>query len=196
MSTSTQAITPTGTASYPHVATPQAALDNKGNPKYSLTVIFDEAGVKTPAFAALQAAAVAAAEAAYPGKGAQMLKTGALKSPFRTDCEAKNYKNCKVFINVRTEKKPGVVYGYADPATGKAKIIPDDKIESEIYPGAQVKASVNAFAYNNAGNKGVSFALNNVQKVGEGERIDGRKAAEDEFEAADLSQAPTQELPF
>lgn len=190
MSAATQAITPVGVASYPHVAKPQESMDGKGNPKYSMTVIFD----KTADISALQAAAIAAAEDAYPGKGEAMLKSGQLKTPFRTDCAAKNYKNCAVFINVRTEKKPGVVFGYKDPETKKAKLIPDDQIEKEIYPGSKVRVSVNAFAYNNSGNKGISFALNNVQKVGDGERIDGRASADDEF--ADLSAAPTQELPF
>lgn len=195
MSASTQAITPPGKASYPHVAKAQEPMAGQaGNPKFSLAVIFDDAATKTPQFAALKAAVVAAAEDAYPGKGADMLTKGQLKSPFRTDCAAKNYKDCAVFINVRTEKKPGVVFGYKDPTTGKAKIIPDDQIEKEIYAGAIVRASVNAFAYNQAGNKGVSLALNNVQKVSDGERIDGRQQADEEF--ADLSAAPAAELPF
>jgi len=58
-----------------------------------------------------------------------------------------------------------------------------------MYPGAGVRASVSAFAYDSNGNKGVSFALNNMQKVSEGERLDGRAAADDEF-TADLSSAP------
>jgi hypothetical protein len=33
------------------------------------------------------------------------------------------------------------------------------------------------------GNKGVAVALNNVQKLGDGPRLDSRMAAEDEFEA-------------
>lgn len=194
--TSTKAISQVGTLSYPHIAKPQAAEEGKVA-KYSATVIFGETqpdGKKTD-LTGLQAAAIAAAEAAYPGKGAEMLRKGQLKSPFRTDCEAKGYKNCIAFINGRTEKQPGAVFSYADETTGKPKAIPLDKIETELYPGAQVRVSVNAFAYNQSGNKGVSFALNNIQKVADGERIDGRAKAEDEF-ASDLSQAPVQDLPF
>jgi hypothetical protein len=195
MSNATQAITPTGKVSYPHVAKPQEPMaGQQGNPKYSMALIFDDAASKSPQFAALKAAVIAAAEDAYPGKGAKMLETGQLKSPFRTDCAAKNYKDCAVFINIRTEKKPGIVFGYKDAATGKAKIIPDDQIEKEIYAGSLGRASVNAFAYNQAGNKGVSLALNNFQKVADGERIDGRQEASEEF--ADLSSAPAQDLPF
>lgn len=194
MSAATQVISPPGRASYPHLATAQAPQDGKGDPKFSLAIIFDEAATKTPAFAAMKAAVEAAAEDAYPGKGKDMLAKGQLKSPFRTDCAAKNYTGCAVFLNVRTTKKPGVVFGTKDPSTGKAKIIPDDQIEKEIYPGAVVRFSGNAYAYNQAGNKGITFGLNNVQKVADGERIDGRAEASEEF--ADLSAAPDQNLPF
>ncbi len=196
MSSATQIISPPGVASYPHIAVAQEPMDGKGGePKYSLAIIFNDAATKTPQFAAMKAAVIAAAEDAYPGKGAKMLETGQLKSPFRTDCAAKNYnKDCAVFLNVRTTKKPGVVFSYKDAATGKAKIIPDDQIAKEIYPGCVVRFSGNAYAYNQAGNKGITFGLNNVQKVADGERIDGRQEASEEF--ADLSAAPAQDLPF
>ena len=188
----TKVISPVGIASYPYVATPQSPRPGStANPKYSMTVIF-KPGTD---LSALKAAANAAAESAYPGKGIALLAKGTLRSPFRTDCEAKNYKDCATFINVRTDKKPGVVYAYKDATTGKPALIPDDKIADEIYPGCQVKVSLNAFAYNTDGNKGISFGLNNVQKIGEGERLDGRAAADDEF-TADLSQAPDEDLPF
>jgi hypothetical protein len=45
------------------------------------------------------------------------------------------------------------------------------------------RATVAPFAYNNSGNKGVSFALNNLQICRtDGERLDGRIAAEDDFD--------------
>jgi hypothetical protein len=52
-----------------------------------------------------------------------------------------------------------------------------------------VRAQLRAFSYDSNGNKGVSFALNNIQKLGDGERLDNRQAATDAFEA-DLSAAP------
>jgi hypothetical protein len=58
-----------------------------------------------------------------------------------------------------------------------------------MYPGAQVRGSVSAFGYDYQGNKGVSFGLNNLQKLGEGERIDGRVAADAEFDV-DMSESP------
>ena len=53
----------------------------------------------------------------------------------------------------------------------------------EVYAGAIVRASVTSFSYDVSGNKGVSFALNNVQKIRDGERLDGRARAQDDFQA-------------
>ena len=52
-----------------------------------------------------------------------------------------------------------------------------------------VRASLIAFAYDTQGNKGVSFALGNVQVYDDGARLDNRKAAADEF-ATDLKEKP------
>lgn len=177
------------TLSYPHLHQPQPGK-NGGKPKYS------GAFVAAPGanLADLQAAVLEAAEAKYPGKGAEKLRTGWLKSPFRTDAEAKGYPAGSVYINARSEQKPQCVYSYPDPKTPvgskpKPAVIPDDKIRDELYAGAQVNVSLAAFTYDTDGNRGVSFALNNVQKIGEGVRLDGRKAAEDEFDV-DMSAKP------
>ena len=53
----------------------------------------------------------------------------------------------------------------------------------EVYCGCKVRATLSVFAYDKAGNRGISFGLNNVQKLGDGERLDGRLRAEDDFEA-------------
>lgn len=181
---STKVITPIATLSYPHLHAPQAPTDGKGKPKYSCTLIF------TPGadLSALVAAVLAAAEAKYPGKGEEMLRKKMLRTPFRDDAEAKGYEPGAIFVNVRTEKQPGIVYAHAGP-NSKPAPMPADKVLDEMYPGCKVRASLAAFAYDSNGNKGVSFALNNLQKIGEGERLDGRRSAEDEFEA-DLSAAP------
>lgn len=186
----TKVIAGPATLSYPHLHQPQPGK-NGAKPKYSGAFVFDS---KNPKLVELQAAAVEAAEAKYPGKGAEMLRTGKLKSPFRTDAEAKGYPAGSVYINARSEQKPQCVYAWPDPTTPpgvkpKPAVIPDDKIRDELYAGAQVNASFAAFTYDTDGNRGVSFALNNVQKIGEGVRLDGRKNAEDEFDV-DLSAKP------
>lgn len=184
--------TPVGTVSYPHLVEPQQQTDDdgkpQGKPKYSLTLIFTP-GTDLTALKELERDTVLAD---FGQKGLALLQSGGIRSAFRTDAEKKGYAPGSTFINVRTTRKPGVVYAYAGP-DGKPLPIPEDLIEDALYPGAQARISVNAFTYNVKGNKGVSFSLENVQKMGEGERIDGRRKAEDDFDAdpnakpADLS---------
>ena len=183
-------ITPKAMLSYPHLDIPQVAMNGQGKPKYSGSLVFlSGTNLKT-----LEDAALAAAEEKWPGKAAQMFKTGQLTlkggkgATFRTDAAAKGYPEGSTYINVRTEQQPGAVYLWAGP-DGKPAVIPQEKIKTDLYAGALVRASVRAFAYDTAGNRGVAFALNNVQKLGDGPRLDGRKAAQDEFEA-DLNAAP------
>lgn len=189
-------ITPQAVLSYPHLHAPQEPMKgNTGKAKYSATLVFP-AGTD---LAALEAAAVEAAATKFGAElklpnGTKLsvkeaLARGILRSPFRRDGDMKGYPEGSVFINCRTEQQPQVVYAYPDAATGKPAVMPKEKIRDEMYPGALVRASIVAFGYENSGNKGVSFALNNLQKLGEGERIDGRKAADAEFDA-DLNAAP------
>jgi len=177
-------ITPKATLSYPHLDKPQPGQKAGDKAKYSATLVF----APGTDLKELQAAAMAAGEEKWPGKFAEMVRIQAVRLPFRKDAEAKGYPAGSVFINTRTEQKPGVVYLHAN-AEGKAAVMPDDKIREELYPGAQVRAQIRAFAYDNSGNKGVSFALNNVQKLGDGDRLDNRQAATDAFEA-DLNAKP------
>jgi len=181
-------ITPPATLSFPHLATAQQPKTPKPGqkPKFSAALVFD-AGAN---LAELMIAAMAAGEKRWPGKFADMLKVGAVKWPFHKDGEFKGYGPNTTYFNARNEDRPGCVYSHAGP-DGKPAIIPVEKIKEELYPGCKVRAQVRAFAYDNE-SKGVSFSLNNIQKIGEGARLDNRQAAEDAFEA-DLS-APLADL--
>lgn len=179
--------------SYPHLLVPQAG-ENGGKPKYSTALIL----LPGSDVSALEAAAIAAAEEKFGasinvnGKtftAAQALEKGIIRSPFRRDVEAKGYPEGSMFMNVRTENKPVVVHPYPDVSTGKPKVMTDEEIKAEMYPGAVVRVSVTAFGYIHKVNKGVSFALNGLQKLRDGDRLDNRVAAVDEFDAV-LSEAP------
>ena len=186
-------ITQPATLSFPHLATAQQPKSPKPGqkPKYSGAFVFD-AGAN---LAELMTAAMAAGEKKWPGKFADMLKVGAVKWPFHKDGEFKGYGAGTVYFNARNEDRPGCVYSHATGGTGpdkdKPAVIPVEKIKEELYPGCKVRAQVRVFAYDNE-SKGVSFSLNNIQKIGEGARLDNRQAAEDAFEA-DLS-APLADL--
>lgn len=180
-------ITPAATLSYPHLDQPQQP--QKGSTqkaKYSATLVF----APGTDLSVLEAAVMAAGEEKWPGKFAEMVRIGAVRIPFRKDAEAKGYAPGAIFTNARSEQKPGVVYRHAG-ADNKPAIVPDDKIREVAYPGEQVRAQLRAFAYDSNGNRGVSFALNNVQIMGNGtaERLDNRQKATDAFDA-DLNAAP------
>lgn len=84
------------------------------------------------------------------------------------------------FANLRTDSPPGVV------DLSKSKIHPSEGNGDEIYPGAICRATISIFAYPNGGEdkggRGYSFGLGNVQKIKDGERLDSRVAAEDDFD--------------
>lgn len=184
--------------SYPYFATPQVERDDEGKPKVGGKLTYSGVFIgceKTPAttLTQLKAAAFSAATEKWGDKAKQMIEEGALKWPFRKDVSAKGY--TKVgglwFISARSTKKPGLVHRIPDPANpSKALKIEDAAmIEKLFYPGAHVYASVRAFPYDNKG-KGVSFSLENVQWIADGERLDNRIAADDDFKA-DMSVAPS-----
>lgn len=113
-----------------------------------------------------------------------------LRLPWREDGEEKGYPEGSVFINARSQRKPQIVtiYPSADDPSKPAKL----EDESKLYAGAIVKVSLDVYAYDKNGNKGVTFGLGNIQLIRDGERLDGSVAAENEFEAdqnavADLS---------
>jgi len=54
-----------------------------------------------------------------------------------------------------------------------------------VYSGCYARVAINAFPYNTAGKKGISFGLNNVQFLEDGEPLGGRTRAEDDFADAD-----------
>jgi hypothetical protein len=76
------------------------------------------------------------------------------------------------YMTVAAKTKPGIVDRNKEPITNS----------EEIYSGVYARVSLNAFAFNTQGNKGVSFGLNHIQKWADGEFLGGRTRAEDDFD--------------
>lgn len=77
-----------------------------------------------------------------------------------------------MFMSVNSKNKPGVV-------DNNLNAILDP---TELYSGCYARVDINAFPFNTSGNKGVSFGLNNIMKVRDGESLGGvRSKAEDVF---------------
>lgn len=79
------------------------------------------------------------------------------------------------YMSIRSKTAPGVVDRQVQPILDS----------TEVYSGCYVRASINAFSYNNEGGKGVSFGLNHIQKLRDGDFLGGRSKAEDDFDALD-----------
>jgi hypothetical protein len=97
-----------------------------------------------------------------------------MRLPFK-DGNEKNladYKD-KVVVEARSKMKPGIV----------DKNLQEIIEPSEAYSGCWMRATVTCFAYDKAGNKGVSFGLQNLQKVKDDEAFSGKRNAKDDFES-------------
>lgn len=67
---------------------------------------------------------------------------------------------------------------------------------TQIYSGIYARVSVNFFAYNQAGRKGIGAGLGPVQKLADGEPLGGRAlSAEDAFGSAPAPAAPQYQQP-
>ena len=51
----------------------------------------------------------------------------------------------------------------------------------EVYSGCYARVSLNFYAFNSNGNKGIACGLGNIQKIRDGESLGGRSSATDDF---------------
>lgn len=76
-------------------------------------------------------------------------------------------------IHAKSNTAPEVVDTSCNPIIGK----------NEFYSGCYGRASLSFYAYNKNGNKGVGCGLGNVQKLEDGQPLDGRTTAAEDFGA-------------
>jgi hypothetical protein len=159
--------------SYANVWEPKAV--NGGTPKYSVSLIIPKSDTKTldKIKAAIQAA-YEDGQSKLKGNGKSVPPLAAIKTPLRDgDVERPDdpaYANA-YFINANNRNKPGIV------DADRNEIID----HSEVYSGVYGRASINFYAFNSSGNKGIACSLNNLQKVKDGEPLGGHVSAADDF---------------
>lgn len=166
-------ITPEARLSYPNLFAPRAV--NPGDKeKFSCTLIFP----KSVDLGGAKSACYAAAEKFFGANWRDKVKSGELKLrfPFRSGGES-DYKDKAgygpetVFLRCSAEQRPGVVDQSLQPILDSTR----------IYPGCYVRGSLRAFGYEQKGNKGVAFGLNNIQLLRDGESLGGMSRAVDDF---------------
>ena len=170
--------TPFFRAAFPHLM--QKAKQPNGEMKFGITMLFP----KDTDLGALKALAMETAKARF-GDALE-----GLVSPFKDGNEkAKKYASHvdMIVIEARTDYKPGIV-----GPDGKTEIVLEDVSPEGFYPGCWARAKVNCFAWENAGRRGVSFGLSNVQKVRDDESFATTYDPAEDFDAvANTSSADT-----
>lgn len=157
----------------------EAKSINGGAPKYSVSLIIPKSDTVTvnKIKAAIEAA-YKEGEGKLKGNGKSVPPLSVLKTPLRDgDLErpdAPEYAGC-YFVNANSASAPGIV------DADRQEIID----RSEVYSGVYGRASINFYAFNSNGNKGIACGLNNLQKIRDGEPLGGKSRAEDDFDTDD-----------
>ena len=163
--------------SYANVWEPKSI--NGGAAKYSVSLIIPKSDVKTVAkIKAAIEAAYQEGQSKLKGNSKSVPPLAAIKTPLRDgDIERPDdpaYANA-YFINANSATAPGIVDADRNPVLTR----------SEVYSGVYGRASINLYAFNSNGNKGIACGLNNLQKIRDGEPLGGKSRAEDDFATAD-----------
>ncbi len=155
-------------ASYVHVIEPKSVEDSE--PKYSCSLIIPKSDKKT--INDIKAAVEVAKQEGISKFGGKIPAN--LKTPLRDgDTERPDdpvYANA-YFVNANSKERPGLVDRFVKPLQDP----------TEIYSGCYVRASLSFYAFNTKGNRGIACGLGNLMKVADGEPLNGRSRAQDEF---------------
>jgi hypothetical protein len=163
-------VTPEFRVSFPNVFRAKSMNDDS-KPKFSIVMLFDK---KTDLKELKRAVHFAATEKWGSDKTKWPKK---LKMPFRDGDVDKpdvpGYKNA-IFVGASASEgyPPGVVDQRRQPIVN----------EADFYAGCFARAQLYAYTYEVKGNVGVTFGLNHIQKIKDGEKFSGRQNAEDVFE--------------
>ena len=169
----------TGICTFSYLNCWDAKAINGGAPKFSVSLIIPKSDIKTvqKINAAIEAA-YQEGQSKLKGNSKSVPALSILKTPFRDgdlerpDDEA--YKGC-YFINANSATAPGIVDADRQPILDR----------SEMYSGVKGRASINLYAYNVNGNRGIACGLNNLQKISDGTPLGGKTRAEDDFATED-----------
>ena len=173
MAASTKVVTGPVTFSYLNCWDPKAV--NGGTPKYSVSLVIKKSDTKTiEKIEAAMRAAYEEGQSKLKGNGKSVPSYDMLKKPLRDgDLERPDdpvYAN-SYFINCNSTTPPGIVDADRNPIMDR----------TEMYSGVIGRASINLYAFNSQGNRGIAAGLNNLQKLRDGQPLGGKTRAEDDF---------------
>lgn len=153
-----QVVTGVGRGSYVTVFEPKInPLSGKTEHSMSFLIPKDD----TDTINKLKRAAAAAAETKWASR-----RPANLRNPLRDGDEEKPDDEAYAghyWINLKSKTRPGIVDKRMDPVTDPR----------DFVSGDYCRVSVSAYAYDQAGNRGVAFGLNNIQVIRKGEPLGG-----------------------
>lgn len=161
--------------SYANVWEPKAPTEG-ATPKYSVSLIIPKSDTET--IAKINEAINAAIDEGVGKFGGKKPNRAALKLPLRDgDVEREDdeaYANA-YFINANSVTAPQIVDTKVQPILDRG----------EVYSGVYARVSINFYAFNSNGNRGIACGLGNIQKVRDGEPVGGKTNASAEFGTLD-----------
>lgn len=154
---------------------------NGGAEKYSVSLIIPKTDAKT--LTEINAAVDAAYEEGKSKFGAKFPMKTSLKLPLRDGdldrSEDEAYRG-SYFVNANSNDAPQIVDQNVNPILD----------QSEVYSGVYARVSINFYAFDSNGNRGIACGLGNIQKVRDGEPLTTRSTATDDFGGMQSAAAP------
>ena len=144
---------------------------NGGPERYSVSVLIPKDDKET--VKAINNAVDAAIEEGIAKFGGKKPNKAAIKLTLRdgdTEREDEAYAG-HWFINANSKTAPQIVDKAVKPILDR----------DEVYSGCYARVSLNFYAFNSNGNKGVACGLGNIQKIRDGESLGGKTSASDDF---------------
>lgn len=157
--------------SYANVWEPRSI--NGSDPKYSVSILIPKTDTAT--IRQVEDAVEDAIQDGVGKFGGKIPPRGSLKLPLRDgdlERDSEEYAG-HYFINANSKMQPQIVDQNVQPITD----------ESQVYSGCYGRVSVNFYAFNTNGNRGVAAGLGNIQKLRDGEALGGGVSAVADFGA-------------
>lgn len=173
---STKVVTQEVRGTYLNLWDPRPVADG-AEPKFSMTLLIPKSDTQT--LAKIKAAQEAAISKKWPKRPAKVDMTmhdgdGVKPSngePFSPECKG------HMVMSVSSKQAPQIVDQRVQPIVDRGLFVSGDYF----------RVSINAYAYDVSGKKGVSFGLNNVQFLRKGQPLGNVSRAEDDFTAVETS---------
>jgi hypothetical protein len=164
-------MTPVGTANFVNVFEPRA-FEAGDEPKFSVVLTIPKSAPASVALQEMRKAVVAVAADRWGKQAEAWLKDGTLRNPIRDGDAPGSHASLK-----------GMIYFRASEDADHKPPVFDEKgaalfTDEDFYSGCKARMKIDIWSYDAKGNKGVGLSLRAVQRVSQGERLDGRVKVE------------------